>query len=62
MAISRRESKERQKKLNQGIAKRAKELNLPSDLIRYQIAFEGFWSESFNQDPMNGCSREVQLY
>ena len=47
MAISRRESKERQKKLNQGIAKRAKDLNLPSELIRYQIAFEGFLERVF---------------
>lgn len=47
MAISRRESKERQKTLNQGIAKRAKNLNLPSDLIRYQIAFEGFLERVF---------------
>lgn len=47
MAISRRESKERQQKLNQGIAKRAKDLNLPSELIRYQIAFEGFLERVF---------------
>ena len=47
MAISRRESKERQKKLNRGIAKRAKDLNLPSELIRYQIAFEGFLERVF---------------
>lgn len=50
MAISRRESKERQKKLNQGIAKRAKGLNLPSDLIRYQIAFEGFLERVFQSE------------
>mgnify|MGYP002712384726 CR=1 FL=1 len=47
MATSKRESKERQKKLNQGIAKRAKDLKLPSELIRYQIAFEGFLERVF---------------
>ena len=47
MATSKRESKERQKKLNQGITKRAKDLNLPRDLIRYQIAFEGFLERVF---------------
>lgn len=47
MVTSKRESKERQKKLNQGIAKRAKDLNLPSELIRYQIAFEGFLERVF---------------
>lgn len=47
MVSSRRENKERQKKLNQAIAKRAKDCGLPSDLIRYQIAFEGFLERVF---------------
>lgn len=47
MVLSRRESKERQRKINQAIAKRAKHRGLPSDLIRYQIAFEGFLERVF---------------
>lgn len=47
MVTSRRESKERQKKLNQAIARRSKDRGLPSDLIRYQIAFEGFLERVF---------------
>ena len=47
MVTGRRESKERQKKINQAIAKRAKDRGLPSDLIRYQIAFEGFLERVF---------------
>lgn len=47
MAVSKRESKEQQKKLNQAIARRSKAHGLPSDLIRYQIAFEGFLERVF---------------
>lgn len=47
MVTSRRESKEQQKKLNQAIARRSKVRGLPSDLIRYQIAFEGFLERVF---------------
>lgn len=47
MVTSKRESKERQKKLNLAIARRAKDRGLPSDLIRYQIAFEGFLERVF---------------
>ena len=47
MVTSKRENKERQKKLNQAIAKRSKDRGLPSDLIRYQIAFEGFLERVF---------------
>ena len=47
MVTSKRESKERQKKLNQAIARRSKDRGLPSDLIRYQIAFEGFLERVF---------------
>lgn len=47
MAVSKRGSKDQQKKLNQAIAKRSKDRGLPSDLIRYQIAFEGFLERVF---------------
>jgi len=47
MVTSRSENKERQKKLNRAIAKRSKDRGLPSDLIRYQIAFEGFLERVF---------------
>lgn len=47
MTTSKRESKERQKKLNQSISRRAKELELPIELIRHQIAFEGFLERVF---------------
>lgn len=47
MVRSKRESKERQKKLNLAIARRGKDRGLPSDLIRYQIAFEGFLERVF---------------
>ena len=47
MVTSRRESKERQRKINQAIATRAKDRGLPRDLIRYQIAFEGFLERVF---------------
>lgn len=51
MAVSKRESKEQQKKLNQAIARRSKARGLPSDLIRYQIAFEGFVERVFQSGP-----------
>ena len=50
MTLSRRESKERQKRLNLGIARRAKDRNQPPDLIRYQIAFEGFLERVFQDN------------
>lgn len=50
MTTSKRESKERQKRLNQGINKRAKALNLPGELIRYQVAFEGFLERVFKPE------------
>ncbi|OHO31537.1 hypothetical protein HMPREF2656_10110 [Corynebacterium sp. HMSC034B08] len=47
MVTSKRDSKERQKKLNQAIAKWSRDRGLPRDLIRYQIAFEGFLERVF---------------
>lgn len=47
MTTSKREDKDRQRRLNQAISKRAKELQLPGELIRYQVAFEGFLERVF---------------